>query len=201
MEKSNSIKNIAGALFKFHAIVQSISKDAKNPAFKKDGKVSKYASLSNIQDAIRQPLHDAGLVYLQMPEMGHTMATMLMHPESGEYIQGIYDLTPVSNTPQAVGSAITYARRYALAAALGLTIDDDDDGNAASGATEQQQQIKQTPAAASNKIELLPNSENWSKVLKYCADNKGWTMQQLEKKYTISQAVKKQLIEATLQPA
>jgi len=159
MEKSTSIKNIGLALFKFHGIVESISKDANNPAFKKDGKVSKYASLSNIQDAIRQPLQQTGLVYLQMPESGNTMATLIMHPESDEYIQGSYDLTPVSNSPQAVGSAITYARRYALAAAFGLIIDDDDDGNAASGTDKKEKKQEGVPA------DIM---QQWIDVLKSC---------------------------------
>jgi hypothetical protein len=180
MEKSASIKNIGLALLKFHGIMQGISKDAKNPAFKKDGKVSKYASLSNIQDAIRQPLQDVGLVYLQMPEIGNTMVTMLMHPESEEYIQGTYDLTPVSNSPQAVGSAITYARRYALGAILGLTIDEDDDGNAASGTDGKEPEKK-----VIERKWLTPNTPEWTKAIAFLKNPEA-TISQIKAKYDIT---------------
>lgn len=139
MEKSSSIIALSKALFKFHSIVEKITRDGKNPAFKRGGKESKYATLSNIQDAIRQPLQEAGLIYVQVPEMDNTLVTILIHPETGEYIQGVYDIKPTTTTPQSMGSAITYARRYALGAILGLNIDDDDDddGNEASGTGKQ----------------------------------------------------------------
>jgi hypothetical protein len=110
MQKSESIKNIAGALLKFHAEVGKISKDAKNPFFK-----SNYASLSNIQDGIREPLQSAGLVYSQLPSGENELTTILIHAASGEYMESTYQMTPVKPDPQAKGSAISYARRYALA--------------------------------------------------------------------------------------
>jgi hypothetical protein len=126
MNKSESIKNIAGALLKFHAEVGKISKDAKNPFFK-----SNYASLSNIQDGIREPLQSAGLVYSQLPTDDNHLTTILIHASSGEFLESTYQMKPVKADPQAKGSAISYARRYALAAILGLNVDDDD-GNKAS---------------------------------------------------------------------
>jgi hypothetical protein len=138
MNKSESIKNIAGALLKFHAEVGKISKDAKNPFFK-----SNYASLSNIQDGIREPLQSAGLVYSQLPSGENELTTILIHAASGEYMESTYQMTPVKPDPQAKGSAISYARRYALAAILGLNVDDDD-GNKASLPKNGKQQKKQT---------------------------------------------------------
>jgi hypothetical protein len=138
MQKSESIKNIAGALLKFHAEVGKISKDAKNPFFK-----SNYASLSNIQDGIREPLQSAGLVYSQLPSGENELTTILIHAASGEYMESTYQMTPVKPDPQAKGSAISYARRYALAAILGLNVDDDD-GNKASLPKNGKQQKKQT---------------------------------------------------------
>ena len=126
MKKSESIKNLAIALLKFHGEVGKISKDAKNPFFK-----SNYASLSNIQDGIREPLQNAGLVYSQMPVFENELTTLLIHAASGEYLESTYIMTPIKPDPQAKGSAISYARRYALAAVLGLNVDDDD-GNKAS---------------------------------------------------------------------
>lgn len=126
MNKSESIKEIAKALITFHIKVDKINKDAKNPFFK-----SAYASLSNILDAINDPLNQAGLSFCQFPSGEHGLTTILMH-ESGEYIYSEYFMRPTKDDPQGLGSAITYQRRYALSAILGLNIDEDDDGNAAS---------------------------------------------------------------------
>lgn len=127
MEKSTSIKNIAQALSEFHKRIGKIKKEANNPFFK-----SKYASLSNILDNIDTPLSESNLVVTQFPTANNGLTTILIHTESGEYMQDTYDMHPVKNDPQSIGSAITYARRYALGAILSLNIDDDDDGNAAS---------------------------------------------------------------------
>lgn len=130
MSKSESIKGLAAALLTFHKEVGTISKEAKNPFFK-----SKYATLPQIQEAIREPLEKAGLVYAQFPDGANGLTSILMHPASGEWIEATSEMTPTKNDPQGQGSAITYQRRYALGAILGLIIDEDDDGNAASGKT------------------------------------------------------------------
>lgn len=127
MEKSESIKNIANAIMTFHLKVGKISKDATNPFLK-----NRYASLSNILDAIQIPLTESGLTFSQFPTGENGLTTILMHAESGEFLMGDYDMSPVKNDPQGKGSVITYQRRYALGAVLGLNIDDDDDGNAGS---------------------------------------------------------------------
>lgn len=128
MEKSPSIKNIAKALVLLQTKMQPIAKDSTNPFFK-----SKYCSLSNIIENIQIPLSECDLSYAQFPDESH-LTTILMHGESGEYLQASY-LMPVAkqNDPQSVGSAITYARRYALGSILGLNIEEDDDANKASG--------------------------------------------------------------------
>ena len=126
MEKSESIREIATALCKFQGEVGRVKKTETNPFFK-----SKYASLADILDVIRQPLADNGLSFVQFPEAEHQLTTMLMHV-SGEWIRANYSMTPAKNDPQGLGSVITYQRRYALGAVLGLNIDEDDDGNAAS---------------------------------------------------------------------
>lgn len=126
MEHSESIKEIAAALCKFHSEVGKIKKENTNPFFK-----SKYADLSSILDVIEEPLHKNGLSFVQFPTGEHEMMTMLMHT-SGEWIKGSFTMKPTKNDPQGLGSVITYQRRYALGAILGLNIDEDDDGNAAS---------------------------------------------------------------------
>lgn len=126
MEKSKEIKDLAKALSIFSQKVGKIKKEATNPFFK-----SKYATLSNILDVIEIPLFESGLAISQIPTDNNTLTTILMHTDSGQYIQGAYAMNPVKNDPQGIGSAITYARRYALGAILGLNIDEDDDGNKA----------------------------------------------------------------------
>lgn len=125
MKKSESIKNIAKALMTFQLKAEKISKDSTNPFFK-----SKYASLTNILEHIQIPLGECELSIAQFPDESG-LTTILMHT-SGEYLESTYQM-PVSkiNDPQAVGSAITYARRYALGSILGLNIEDDDDANKA----------------------------------------------------------------------
>jgi hypothetical protein len=127
MTHSESISNIAKALSLFHIKVDTIKKDANNPFFK-----STYASLSNILDSIKEPLMESGLSIAQFPHKERTLITLLMHGESGEWIESFYEMTPVKDDPQGRGSVLTYQRRYALSAILLLNIDDDDDGNASS---------------------------------------------------------------------
>lgn len=167
MEKSETINNLAKALIDFQGRVQKIKKDAKNPFFK-----SNYASLSNIQDAISQPLAESGLAYSQMPSGVNGLTTILIHAESGEYLMESF-IMPVSkqNDPQAVGSAITYAKRYSLSGVLGLNIDDDDDGNKAA----------EKPVILPI---LTPGTEKWSKILE--ALKQGYTMAQIKSKNQIS---------------
>jgi hypothetical protein len=83
-------------------------------------------------EGIKQPLQESGLVFTQMPSGEDELITMLIHAESGEYISSSYSMKPIKNDPAGRGSAISYQRRYSLAAILGLNIDDDDDANAAS---------------------------------------------------------------------
>lgn len=126
MNKSESIKNLSVALCAFQSEVDKIKKTATNPFFK-----SKYATLSDILDVIREPLSSNGLSFVQFPKDKNGLETMLMHT-SGEWISESYEMTPVKNDPQGAGSVITYQRRYALGAILGLNIDVDDDANAGS---------------------------------------------------------------------
>lgn len=127
--RSEQIKNLAIALAKFNAEVNSIPKDAKNPFFK-----SEYVTLDSLIIATRGILQENGLSVLQFPvdkDGCVGVQTLLIH-ESGEYIESQpFYLKPAKNDPQAYGSAITYARRYSYQAILNLNCGEDDDGNAA----------------------------------------------------------------------
>lgn len=127
LQKSDSINELALALVQFQSEVETIKKGAKNPFFK-----SKYATLAQILEVIREPLAKNGLAFAQFPSGDNQLTTILMHT-SGQFMLASVNMQPSKSDPQALGSAITYMRRYSLGAILGLSIDDDDDGNAASG--------------------------------------------------------------------
>ena len=127
MERSASIKAISAALVLFQVKSQPIKKDSVNPFFGK-----KYASLYTILDAIHTPLEECGLLLTQVLTKDHCLETVLIHAESEEWISSILPMNPAITDPQKQGSAITYARRYAIGGLLSLNIDEDDDGNAAS---------------------------------------------------------------------
>jgi len=127
--KSDSIKELSAALSKAQAEIKGASKDSANPFFK-----SKYADLASVWDACRDPLTKNGLSVSQPPSADGakvTVETILMH-ESGEWMSTALTMTAKDDSPQAIGSTITYARRYALAAMTGVA-PDDDDGEAAQG--------------------------------------------------------------------
>ena len=95
----------------------------------------KYATLDSVIDACRAPLADNGLAIVQCPEADGnkvTIVTTLMH-ESGQWIRDSLTLMAAAIGPQAVGSIISYGRRYAITSMLGLASEEDDDGNAAEG--------------------------------------------------------------------
>lgn len=131
MKRSDSIASIAKALAAFQKDVTQPKKSAKNPHFK-----STYVPLDNVVDSIAETAPKHGLSYIQTTVTENDKAgvqTLLMH-ESGEWIEFEPLLLPIGQkaTPQAVGSAITYARRYSLSSVFGLASEVDDDANGAS---------------------------------------------------------------------
>ena len=125
MNKSESISNLAKALCKAQNEMGGAVKDAKNPFFK-----SNYADLTSIIKAIKEPFASNGLSYSQFPVTsdgggGVGVVTVLMH-SSGEWLESEFYLPLAKKDPQGGGSAITYARRYALQAMAGIPTADDD---------------------------------------------------------------------------
>tara|TARA_R110000868_G_scaffold62962_3_gene189937 strand:- start:441 stop:1106 length:666 start_codon:yes stop_codon:yes gene_type:complete len=136
--KSEQINELAAALAKAQSEMLPAFKDSANPFFK-----SKYADLASVWDACRGPLTKHGLSVVQVMDRQDgqlILKTSLIH-SSGQWIDSIAPVVPVKNDPQGVGSALTYMRRYSLAAIVGV-YQDDDDGNAASGNRHQQTQMK-----------------------------------------------------------
>lgn len=124
------IPKLAAALAKVQSALRPVKRESQNPYFN-----STYADLAAVWESVRKPLADNALALIQlpMPTDGMTvrLLTVLVH-ESGEYVASEIVMKPRDGTPQSVGSCLTYARRYALCAILGVTSEDeDDDGNAA----------------------------------------------------------------------
>jgi len=122
--KSDQINELATALAKAQAKIRGAVKDSANPFFK-----SSYADLQSVWDAIREPLAANGLAVVQTTDTNEAgqlqLVTTLMH-SSGQWIQGRFPILPLKQEPQAIGSATSYARRYALAALVGVYQTDDD---------------------------------------------------------------------------
>lgn len=146
MHKSETIGELAKALVKAQAEIGAAAKKSANPFFK-----SKYADLSEVIEAVKEPLNKNGIAFLQIvdeSESGAVVETTLIH-ESGEFLSGRTPvLTSKPNDPQAMGSAITYSKRYGLQAILGLPTEDDDGeramsrSRARSGKTVQQELVE-----------------------------------------------------------
>jgi hypothetical protein len=136
MEKSASIINLAKSLLEFQKKVGKIKKDSVNNFLNK-----KYASLSNILDQITTPLQECGLAITQFPTGEAGLTSILIHAETGEYMQDTCDIKNLKEDAQVRGSHISYLRRYALCAILSLNIDDEG-GNEAQG-QQQQPKVKQ----------------------------------------------------------
>lgn len=130
------MSGVLTALAAFQDEATSVKKDEENPFFK-----SSYASLTTIMKTIRPVLAKHGLYITQLPDQSSigepALTTILFHPSSGEEIRTTTPLSLVKKDPQAQGSAITYLRRYSLAAILQIVIDEDDDGNKASEVSDQ----------------------------------------------------------------
>ena len=125
---------IAAALAKAQAAFPSITRDKTVTVRTKTGGEYRfaYAPLDSILSAVRKPLADNGLALVQLLD-GDALVTLLLHG-SGQSISGRTP-TPQIGEIQAFGSAITYLRRYAIQALLGIAAEEDDDGNRAAGNT------------------------------------------------------------------
>ena len=121
-------KEISTALLKAQGAMGKLLRDSNNPHFN-----STYASLAAVLDTVRGPLTDAGLVLYQSAttDEGNVLVhSALIHAEAGEAIEEVLSLPIAQRTHQALGSAITYGRRYLAMAMCGLAPDDDDANDA-----------------------------------------------------------------------
>jgi hypothetical protein len=128
--QSPQVNELMTALAKAQGRITNALKDKKNPFFK-----SSYADLSSVWDSCRMPLSDNGLSVIQTIEGSReslVLVTCLGH-SSGQWIKSRMPLFLMKQDPQSLGSALTYGRRYALSAIVGVCADEDDDGEKAMG--------------------------------------------------------------------
>lgn len=162
IHQSDNITELAKALLNVQRTIQPVTKDAENLFTK-----SWYASLNSVMDACRDALIENGIWLCQYPvpvEQPNSLGlvTKLTHAESGQWQSSLAVVPLQKADPQGMGSAITYARRYALTAMLGMVTEDDDDEGAKNGkksstrpklpviAPESQKGQHRNPSSASN---------------------------------------------------
>jgi ERF superfamily len=124
MRTSETTNEIAKALSLAQGELKNAAFDSKNPHFG-----NRYASLSSVRDAVIPSLSKQGIALVQATDCVDgmwTVVTRLIH-SSGQWIESVYPFN--LDKPQAMGSALSYARRYSLSAITGIASEEDDDGN------------------------------------------------------------------------
>lgn len=147
---------LAAALAKAQAKIEGASKDATNPHFK-----TKYSDLSACWAACRGPLSENGLSVVQIPSADGdivSVRTLLLH-SSGQSIEGVLTVRNLNtrNPSQGIGSCITYLRRYALCAFVGISPEDDDGEGAADSQPAKPAPRGDPPPPPPNKIPNPPH--------------------------------------------
>ena len=124
MTTSETLTKLAPALLAAQKTIGNAKKQATNPHYK-----TKYANLESVIEATKDALNEQGIVIIQTVSQVYSgvinVVTRLMH-ESGEYIEDIASAPLTKQDAQGVGSAVTYLRRYSLAAICSITQEDDD---------------------------------------------------------------------------
>jgi hypothetical protein len=149
MITSESINELAAALAKAQGDISGAKKDSENPHFR-----SKYADLASVWDAIRAPFAANGLSVTQFPRLAQPeqsdmllieVETCLMHT-SGQFMRDTLRMPVGKPDAHGVGSALTYARRYALSAITGVAPEDDDANGAVAGQNSHRDEQPGNPA-------------------------------------------------------
>lgn len=155
--QSEQLNELALALAKAQGEMLIAGKDSKNPFFK-----SNYADFATIVRASRPALAKHGLSVIQRvitQEDGvEVLYTMLLHA-SGQYVEGRMKINPVKQDVQSMGSAITYLKRYAYAAMVGVTAADEDDDGQEACAPMRESKIAPAPKLGKDPISLDQLSE------------------------------------------
>lgn len=159
MEASEEMKSLYKALAKFRQQLKQPAKDGSNPYLK-----STYVTLDGVIKAVDTALEGTGLSYIQEAATSDglpAVRTVLFHEDGGTMASGWLSL-PLKNgaTPQDVGSLLTYAKRYQLAAFFGVSSDVDDDGNSASSQGDQRYQQSAGYRGSGNRGGNVSKSDN-----------------------------------------
>lgn len=199
-DHSESINDIMAALSKAQAVMSAASKDSSNPYYN-----SKYADLNSVWNACRDALSKHGLAVTQTMQYkadGSLQLVTILGHLSGQWIKSYlpirysenvteinkYGKEVKANPLQKLGSCLTYLRRYALAAIVGVAPDEDDDGNNMAGEPFPQQAVsgpsqqknvqtattyaKISPAQVKQLREVI-SSDYESELLKYFGNKVG----------------------------
>lgn len=161
------------ALLEAKKAMGPVVKGRRNDHFK-----TKYADLDAVLDAVEPALHQNGCLLLQPTKVTqdgkHRLVTFIVHAESGQAVSSEWELHPVKSDPQGEGSALTYARRYALLSLVGLAPEDDDGNDASTRNSQQRQQSEAERAVAQQeRAELAAAAEqekdtDWMVLLAAC---------------------------------
>lgn len=154
--QSEQIDQLVPALLAAKAQFRPVVKNALNPHFK-----NMYADLETVLSAVEEALGQQQLVLVQPTNLiagESVLVTTLLH-SSGQWLRGYYRLRGVKADPQGDGSALSYARRYAALAILGIAAEDDDGNGASSERQQQAQRQAQGPPAQQNRPE--PSGRDW----------------------------------------
>jgi len=162
--QTEQTNDLTAALVAFQQAFDKVSlkKDAKNPHLR-----NQYLSLDNIINTVRPLLADAGLTIVQ-DLAGEYLTTVIYHT-SGQFRGSAMPFSPMSgnkgtNALQELGGGITYAKRYALSAALCISVDSDDDGQSAKIQPKQLQKKKQVGSTEEFRTLLIWVNEDLRRV-------------------------------------
>lgn len=173
--RSTEIGELAKALAKAQGLIEGAKKHEKNPFFK-----SKYADLSSVWDACRHPLSENGLAVLQTVQHINDkscLVTTLVH-ESGQWMNSILPIPVVKQDVQALGSAITYCRRYALSALVGICPVDDDGEAAMQEQRKEPKKIDEKPIYSFSDVTKSYNPESVVSWLEFVAEKSGKSIEE-----------------------
>lgn len=175
---SNELKDLFSALSKAQSNIENATKNSINPHFG-----SKYANLAEVLNVIREPLSSNGLCILQtVDEIDGKiyLLTTLAHT-SGQYIISRMPLLITKNDCQGLGSALTYSRRYSIAAICGIA-QEDDDGNSSSINSHE---LKKNHEPKNNPEFVIPNGKSAHLVeefMRFIAENNKKNIKDIKKR-------------------
>lgn len=176
-ETSQSTEKIDIALAKAQSKISSAVRDSVNPHYK-----SKYADLASIWNACRSALTENGISVTQWPihsEDGRLhLVTRLAH--AGEWMRGTFSIPAAKQDAQSFGSAITYIKRFSLAAAVGIA-PDDDDGEAAMGRAKEKANNLQAKVEPKDVVEAPPVTDDPGAYVVTFGKHKGKKLSQVDR--------------------